>query len=166
MGHIALRPFDPARDLDQLAAWLERPHVSRWWPDRDHQLEQARRRPAGGGHVLIQVEGSSSGYMRWQPVDPEVLAPLGLPDIPVGSVDMDILIGEPALLGRGIGTGAVRMLCAQLLRDPSIPLVGMVTSTANAPAIRAFRAAGLRRFREYDDPRYGRCLVLVASARG
>jgi aminoglycoside 6'-N-acetyltransferase len=161
---VTLEPFDAATDLPRLAAWLGAPHVAPWWPEAATQLEDARHRPPGAGHVLIAVDGRPVGYMRWQRSDPAALIALGLADIPAGAVDMDILIGDPSRVLQGIGRRAVRLLHDRLLADPSIPLVAMVTAVGNEVAIRCFRAAGLGPHREYDDPRYGRCLVMVARA--
>lgn len=158
---LRLRPFSPA-DLPRLATWLLAPHVAPWWPDPEAQLADARAPPAGAGHVIIEWNGEPIGYMRWQRADATALAELGLAAIPDGAVDMDILIGDGTHVGRGLGRRAVALLRDRLLADDTIPLVGMVTSTANVPALRAIEAAGFVRFDEYNDPRYGRCLVLVA----
>jgi aminoglycoside 6'-N-acetyltransferase len=158
---VSLTPFDVMTDLPLLAGWLREPHVAPWWPEPEAQLEEARHRPPGSGHVLIAVDGEPVGYMRWQRSDVSVLSSLGLTDIPDGAVDMDVLIGDPSRTLRGLGRRAVRLLRERLLADPSIPLVGMVTAVDNQIAIRSFRAAGFEPHQEYDDPRYGRCLVML-----
>jgi aminoglycoside 6'-N-acetyltransferase len=160
---VSLEPFDAATDLPRLAAWLRAPHVVPWWPDAETQLEEARHRPPGSGQVVIAIDGEPVGYMRWQRADVAALAGLGLAGIPAGAVDMDILLGEPSGTGRGIGRRAVRLLRERLLADDTIPLVGMVTAVGNQIAIRCFQAAGFEPYREYDDPRYGRCLVMLAQ---
>jgi aminoglycoside 6'-N-acetyltransferase len=159
---IQLLPFDVTRDLARLAGWLAKPHVSPWWPDLDAQLQEARERPPGAGHVLIVVNQIPVGYMRWQKADVSALAELGLDGIPEGSVDMDVLIGEPAMVGQGIGRRSIQLLRDHLLEDSTIPLVGMVTAVANVAALRAIEAAGFSRFQEYVDPRYGACFVLAS----
>jgi aminoglycoside 6'-N-acetyltransferase len=159
---VSLEPFDVSSDLPRLAAWLREPHVLPWWPDTDAQLEEARARPSGAGQVLIAAWGEPIGYMRWQRSDPAALASLGLDGIPPGAVDMDILIGDPLRTRRGVGRRAVRLLRDRLLADSSVSLVGMVSAVGNEIALRSFRAAGFEPYREYDDPRYGRCLVLLA----
>jgi aminoglycoside 6'-N-acetyltransferase len=161
---VSLEPFDVSADLPRLDAWLRAPHVAPWWPEPDAQLEEARHRPPGSGQVLIAVDGRPVGYMRWQRSDPAALVALGLADVPAGAVDMDILIGDPASTRRGVGRRAVRLLRDRLFEDASIPLLAMVTAVGNQVAIRCFRAAGFAPSREYDDPRYGRCLVMVDPA--
>jgi aminoglycoside 6'-N-acetyltransferase len=158
---VSLQPFDAVADLPLLAAWLGQPHVARWWLEREAQLEEAQNRPPGSGHVLIAVDGEPVGYMRWQRSDASALTSLGLP---AGAVDMDILIGDPSRTLRGLGRRAVRRLRERLLADASIPLLGMVTAVDNLIAIRSFRAAGFEPYREYDDARYGRCLVMLSKS--
>jgi aminoglycoside 6'-N-acetyltransferase len=155
---LRFAPFDVHEDLPRLERWLSLPHVARWWADPAHQIAQAISRPEGAGHAVLQVGGAPAGYVRWQRVDDAVADAL---EVPRRSWDADILIGEESLVGRGIGRRAVRMLCDELLADGTAALVGLVTSTGNARAIRAFVGAGFSRWREYDDPRYGRCVVLV-----
>src|SRR3954471_24125573 len=156
---LHLAPFDPALHLGLLESWLAVELVAKWWPKPAHQLEQARHRPAGNGQRLLMAGDVPIGYARWQKVDVHALSTAGLTGIPEGSVDLDILIGESAFIGKGFGPEAVRLLYAELLRDESIPFIGMATSTRNRRAIRAFEKAGLQRLAEYDDERYGRLAV-------
>jgi aminoglycoside 6'-N-acetyltransferase len=158
---IRLGPFDVAHDLPRLASWLRTPHVSRWWLDVDAQLQDARERPQHSGHVLIFLDESPVGYIRWQKADVCALSDLGLHGIPEGSVDMDILIGEPSLTGQGIGRRAIQIMRNELFNDRTIPLIGMVTSVANTTAVRAIQAAGFSPLQEYVDPLYGRCSVFA-----
>ncbi|HTB73076.1 MAG TPA: GNAT family N-acetyltransferase [Polyangiaceae bacterium] len=155
--------FDPEVHLGLLASWLALPDVAEWWPDTSYQLDQARHRRGDAQHRLILFDDRPVGYARWQRVDFLALPSMGLDSIPEGSVDFDVLVGEPALLGRGIGSAAVRLLCDELFLDESIPLVGTVTSTENHRAIRSFKKAGLTFLQEYDDERYGRCVVLARA---
>ncbi len=161
---VGLREFDPTTDLPHLAVWLRAPHVARWWLDPERQLAAARERPADGSHAIITAAGEAVGYLRWQRIDREALDEIGLNDIPDGSIDLDILLGHPEQVGHGIGPRALTLLLDRLFADPTVPLVGLVTSVRNHSAIRAFEKAGFRRFREYDDPTYGRVLVLVVRA--
>jgi RimJ/RimL family protein N-acetyltransferase len=166
VDRIRFAEFDPDAHLDLLSSWLAVPDVAEWWPDAAYQLEEARRCTGGRQHRLILFDGQPIGYTRWQRVDTSALSSLGLHNIPEGSVVLDILIGEPDLLGAGIGSQAASLLCQELFLDPSIPMVGTVTSTENHRAIRAFKKAGLALLQEYDDERYGRCVVLACRRPG
>ncbi len=105
------------------------------------------------------------GYMCWEPPPPEELEAAGLSDLPDRLMDIDIMIGEPDALGRGIGPQALALLLQRLREDPSVEWAGLGTSLANERAIRAYEKAGFRRFREFDDPEIGSALYLVTELR-
>jgi RimJ/RimL family protein N-acetyltransferase len=90
----------------------------------------------------------------------------GLHEIPEGSVDIDIAIGEADYIGCGVGSRALHLVVQRLGSERSIPLVMMGTSVENAIAIRACEKAGFRRLRTFDDPDYGPCWLLVYEAPG
>jgi aminoglycoside 6'-N-acetyltransferase len=119
----------------------------------------------GGGHALIAVDGTPVGYICWQPYRREDLETVGESDIAEGSIDVDLMIGELAHVGKGVGPCALQILLEQLAEDASVPLVGVCTSVENTRAIRAFEKAGFSRLREYDDPELGRCWFMVARTR-
>lgn len=77
--------------------------------------------------------------------------------------DVDILIGEPEFVGRGIGPKALLVLLSQLRQRRDVPLVGLTTSVHNLSAQRAYNKVGFRILREYSPPGYGRCYLMVYS---
>ncbi len=86
-------------------------------------------------------------------------------DVPDDLVDIDILIGEPEFLGRGVGPRALVLVLAKL-RGEGVGFAGLGTSTSNRAAIRAFEKAGFRTFRDFEDPEFGTCRYLVAQVSG
>lgn len=78
-------------------------------------------------------------------------------------MDIDILIGEPELFGRGVGSQALKLLLARLHRESSFSHAGLGTSVSNVRAIRAFERAGFRQFRDFQDPEWGLCTYMVAE---
>jgi aminoglycoside 6'-N-acetyltransferase len=157
---VSLLPFGPS-SAPLLAEWLARLHVARWHPDPDAWVRWARDPPPAGAHALIDVDGRPVGYLRWQRVGRETLDALGLSEIPAGSVDIDILIGEPDCLGRGVGPRALELLIERLRDDKSVPLIGLSPSIDNVAAQRAYLRAGFRKAREYDAPGFGRCALML-----
>lgn len=160
---VGLRAPDLEADLPLLDRWLRSPHVVRWWgsPDayRTALLQRSRT-----SHAMITAEGAPVGYLCWQrPSRPELEA-AGLADLPEDLMDIDILIGEPEFLGRGIGPRALAALLARL-RDEGVCCAGLGTSSSNRRAIRAFEKAGFRRFRSFEDPEAGSCEYLVTRPR-
>ena len=156
---VTLEPCDWSSCSELLSTWLRRPHVRRWWSETDSWLERIRVTP-DDSHAIIAVSRSCVGYIRWQAVNREVLDELGLFEIPNGGVDIDLFLGEPDWLGRGVGPPALRILLTRLAGE-GVPLAGLCPSVENVVAIRAFEKAGFRRLREFDDPSTGRCCVLT-----
>ena len=85
----------------------------------------------------------------------------GLTDIPESVIDIDIMIGERAEVGRGAGSAAIRLVAEAALSDPAVPFVIAATLTNNRTSRRAFAKAGFRGEREFDDVPSGRCVRMV-----
>ena len=103
MSAVELLPFDPAKHAALVAQWLRQPHVSRWGGDPEDQLAAVLERPLGGGDALIAVDGAPVGYVRWQVVLRRELEAAGITDVPDGSIDIDIAIGDERFVGHGVG---------------------------------------------------------------
>jgi len=121
--------------------------VSRWWGEPDLALAAVEQHPPAA-HTLIAVDTTPVGYLCWQSLSPEERAAAGLSDLPIGLLDVDILIGEPEFLGRGFGTLALRLLCDRLRAEGRSEL-GIAAAKANPRALRAYEKAGFRPFRAF-----------------
>jgi len=163
---IRLADFDPDEHLSLLDRWLREPHVRRWWGDPVRNLAEVHQRPSDGGHALITADGLPIGYVCWQRYRDEDMAIIGVPDLPEGAIDLDIMIGETSYVGHGVGPRALGLLLARVGRDPSVPLVGLATSVDNVSAVRAHEKAGFSRVRQFDDPEFGPCWFMSADLRG
>jgi len=161
---VDLKVLDLEADLPLLERWLRSPHVVRWWGTQDLHLTALAQR-SRDTHAVITAAGRSVGYLCWQRPSPPELETAGLTDLPEDLVDIDILIGEPEFLGRGVGPRAMVLLLAKL-RGEGVGFAGVGTSTSNRAAIRAFEKAGFRLFREFEDPESGPCKYMVAKLRG
>ena len=114
---------------------------------------------------MITADGERVGYLCWQTPSASELADAGLTDLPDDLVDIDILIGEPEFLGRGVGPRALVLLLAKL-RGAGVGFAGLGTSTSNRAAIRAFEKVGFRAFRDFEDPEFGPCRYMVVQVLG
>ncbi len=72
-------------------------------------------------------------------------------------------MGEPEHVGLGIGPKGLQILLARLREDQSVSVAGVGVSVDNGSAIRAFKKAGFRVNREFEDAAYGSCLYMVAA---
>jgi RimJ/RimL family protein N-acetyltransferase len=159
---VTLTPFSTT-DVDLLRHWLAAPHVAIWYPEPEDHIAWAANPPTSGNRSLIAVDGRSVGYIRWQSVSREVLDSVGLSEIPAGSVDVDLLIGDPAFVGRGIGPQALLILVSQLRHRGDVPLVGLSSSVENLFAQRAYAKAGFHILREYYVPVYGQLCLMACN---
>lgn len=147
MPSVSLAPFDPSRDLPVLAELLRHAHVIRWWGDPDEALAGIREHPAAT-EALIEVDSVPVGFVCWQTLSPDELAAAGLSDLPADLIDVDIMIGDPGLLGRGVGPAALALLLARLRAD-RVGMAGIATAVTNTRALRAFEKAGFRPYRDF-----------------
>jgi aminoglycoside 6'-N-acetyltransferase len=145
MGDYALRPFT-ADDLPMMAQWLQTPAVREWWGD---PVEEQIGRTAAHLHDKAMDQriaccgAEDFGYLQsytWS------CWPGGAPhfhDQPDNSHAMDVLIGLPAMLGKGHGAAMVRLYAETLLADGA-PAVIIDPHPKNLRAIDAYRRAGFR----------------------
>jgi RimJ/RimL family protein N-acetyltransferase len=165
-SNVTLTPFS-STDVELLRHWLAAPHVAMWYPEPEDHIAWAANPPRSGemlrDRALITVDGRSVGYIRWQSVSREVLDSVGLDEIPAGSVDVDLLIGDLAFVGRGIGPKALAILVSQLRQRGDVPLVGLSPSVRNLSAQRAYAKAGFHILREYHVPIYGQLCLMVCN---
>lgn len=158
VSKVCLRDFIPEQDESLLREWLHCPHVSRWWGMQEIE-DLVQRLPES--RAVIVVDGIPAGYLCWQKPSQLELEEAGLTDLPAGLMDIDILIGEPDLLGQGIGPKALELLLKRLQTDPDVLYAGLATSVSNKRAKRAYEKAGFELFREFDDHESGPCYYLI-----
>jgi RimJ/RimL family protein N-acetyltransferase len=133
-----------AADLTRLEAWLAKSHVARWFGDPDDWLEEIAQNLDTDWitHLRADLDGAPAGFAQWYDT---ARAPSGLWSAePAGTLGLDFLLGEPALLGRGLGTQLVsglatlaveRTRAARLIADPE---------PGNVSSVRALERAGFR----------------------
>ncbi|MDX3379312.1 GNAT family N-acetyltransferase [Streptomyces sp. ME02-6991-2A] len=166
-------------DFPLLISWLERPHVARWW-NHDPSIEAVRRDfgPAVRGEepseeLLAHLDGTPFGLMqRCRLADyPEYLGEVAtLIDVPSGAMTIDYLIGEPQLVGRGLGPQMIRAAVQAIWDEhPGASCVLVPVSAANRASWRALEKAGMRRVAEGelepDNPVDGRAHYLYRVDR-
>lgn len=147
-----------AADLPMLCEWLREPEVARWWNhdateagvDRDFGPSVRGEEP--GEDLVVLLGGRPIGLLQRSVIAdyPENLAEFTtLVEVPDGAVELDYLIADPALRGRGLGA---RMI-AQAVQDtwnavPTAPAVFVAVVAANAASWHAVEKAGLQRIAE------------------
>lgn len=146
-GDLRLRALREV-DLPQLSDWLAAPHVARWW-NLASGLEEVRTtylpRIAGDEPtymVIAEERGRPIGWLQWYRWRdyPEHAARIGASSTDVG---IDLAIGEPDRLGRGLGPRIIRLLLeGTVFVDPTITACLCDPHRDNARSLRAFEKAG------------------------
>ena len=145
-------------DLPLLHEWLQRPHVQRWWNERDSYDEVvARYRPAIEGSdptdlYLALLEGEHVAFVQTYLVAdyPEYAA---LVAADAGAAGVDLFIADEERTGKGLGTELLRRFVDEIvfaapftthcIADPDVE---------NVASIRAFEKAGFHVVRRFVDP--------------
>ncbi len=84
-------------------------------------------------------------WYRWGDFADEV-AEVGMPD-DGGTFGLDIFIGEPDVVGTGVGAAAVDLVCRTLFSERNATSVALLTAVGNEPAQRAYEKAGFKKVR-------------------
>ena len=144
-----------ASDLDLMHRWLNTAHVRRWWYAEGSSYAEIEEHylPAIEGReatklFLILYEGEPIGFIqsyRISAEDDEAYA--SLVDVE-DSAGVDLLIGDPEYLYRGLGRHVIRrFLSEHVFTDPGVEVCVIGPEPKNAAAIRAYEKAGFRYFK-------------------
>lgn len=154
---IAFRPLTRA-DLEQLTDWLNTPHVAAWWSEPpagsdvcppvtlDQTIaEYGPDLDAGGpGHqYVIVIDDVPGGMIQWYRLAdfPDYAAAIG--EEAGDAAGVDVLIGDPTLVGRGLGSRVIDQFVADVLfATASVDRVVAGPAVGNARSIGAFAHAG------------------------
>lgn len=151
---VAFRPLRES-DLTVLAEWLGREHIQEWWRDpaapetvADKYLPRIR------GEVptevfVIRLEGRDVGIIqRYRISDhPEWLQTLtGTGFDPRTAAGIDYLIGEPDLIGQGIGTATIGAFTRKVFSDyADVETIVVTPQAANIASCRILEKEGYER---------------------
>lgn len=156
-GALTFQPLTVG-DLSLLVEWLAEPRVARWWHheataeavERDFGASVRGEEP--GEDLVVSLEGLPIGLLQRSIIHDyaEDLAEFAaLAEVPEGAVELDYLIADPDLRGRGLGA---RMIAAAVedtwSAHPGAPAVLVAVVAANVASWRALEKAGLRRIAE------------------
>ena len=156
-GALSWRPLT-AGDLPMLAGWLAEPAVARWWHhdstptgvERDFGPSVRGEEP--GEDLVVLLGERPVGLLQRSVIAdyPEDLEEFGaLVDVPDGAVELDYLIGDPDLRGRGLGSRLIAAAVEDTWRTgPDVPAVMVAVVAANIASWRAVERAGLTRIAE------------------
>ena len=156
---IEFRPLERG-DLPQLRRWLTAPHVAVWWgtPPADDAATAAKYGPLIDGDdptemFVFSVDRREAGVIQRYLIDdePEWRAALAVAVDASGMAGIDYLIGEPDLVGQGIGPAMITAFLASTFeRHPGCRAVVVDVDPENRASWRALEKAGFRRIYDGD----------------
>lgn len=144
--------FQPIKrsDFPQLENWLAEPHVKLWWHDElDAAAIEKKYGPRVDGtepcHVfLIQYKRVPIGliqYYLWSDY-PKHATQLSAVE---NSAGIDLAIGNPQMVGRGLGSKIIREFLDQVVfKNPLVETVITDPEEKNVQSVRAFTKAGFQ----------------------
>jgi RimJ/RimL family protein N-acetyltransferase len=170
MHALTFRTVQPD-DLPLLHEWLQRPHVRRWWKERESYGEVvARYLPAIDGTdptdlYLALLDSEPVGFVQTYLVAdyPEYAALVGAEP---GAAGVDLFIADEQRTGKGLGTDLLRRFVDEVVfATPSTTHCIADPEVDNTASIRAFEKAGFRLVRRLVDPSDGTRHALVRRDR-
>ena len=142
-------------DVSLVADWLGQEHVALWWRDTVEEAIEKRhagiegRRPTR--QFLIVVDGRPAGMIQTYRVGdhPEWQELVQVGDDVAG---VDLLIGEPDLVGQGLGPRVLSEFAQEVVfADQGIDAVVATVEEPNRRSWRAFEKAGFRHVRDVEE---------------
>jgi aminoglycoside 6'-N-acetyltransferase len=150
---VALRPLTRA-DFPALVAWINAPHVQRWW--RQPMSVEAAEAEYGAAldgedpteHFVVEVDGRPVGMIQRCRVGdhPEYVEALSPTGTPAPAAAIDYLIGEVGWTGRGVGPRMIALAVRDAFaRYPEVVAIVVLVQQDNRPSWRALEHAGFER---------------------
>jgi aminoglycoside 6'-N-acetyltransferase len=145
---LTLRPMELA-DLRLLEGWLHEPHFAQWFlQDSTIESELADNRRAILGEdpatvLVAELDGRAIGWAqhyRYHDYPDEVAEYGALP----GEVGIDYGIGDPRLIGRGVGTRLIAKLVEAVRASAPGASIMTAPSAANRASCRVLDKNGFR----------------------
>ena len=156
-GEIGFRPLDYA-DLPLMQRWRGEPHVRRFYGDPCSLEElQAKYGPRIEGtsptHSFVMLwNGEPIGYIQTYRIEdhPEYAAAV---DVGPGAAGVDLYIGDPRLIQRGLGTRILKaFLDTHVFSDPTVRRCVLGPDPNNHAAIRCYEKVGFRFLKKVTAP--------------
>ena len=160
-GEISFRSL-AEEDLPLIHHWLNQDHVAEWYgvggvrrPTFDQVEARYGRRIRGEEPTrsfLVSYGGRPVGYIQTYLVDDYPENARGI-ELEPRTAGIDMFIGEPEMVGRGLGTALiVRFLRQVVFADPAVKACVLGPAPENTRAIRCYEHAGFRYLKTVQAP--------------
>jgi aminoglycoside 6'-N-acetyltransferase len=145
---------DEVGDFELMVNWRNRPHVREWWDPDDPPVTlqdvmakyQSRTDPDETTTAcVIELGARPIGYLQFYPWDDYSVEAEECGWVPrPGWWGIDQFIGEADLIGRGLGTRIVSLICSHLAVAVHARAVALMVDQNNHRAIRCYEKVGMR----------------------
>jgi aminoglycoside 6'-N-acetyltransferase len=151
---LAFRPLEP-EDVPLVERWLGEEHVALWWREQVEEAIEKRwagiegRRPTRQFAILVDCRpvGMIQTYLVSDHPGWEEIVRVG-----PGVAGVDLMIGEPDLVGRGLGPQVLAQFADEIVfADPEVHAVVASVEEPNRRSWRAFEKAGFRYVRDIEE---------------
>ncbi|HEY8191897.1 MAG TPA: GNAT family N-acetyltransferase, partial [Alphaproteobacteria bacterium] len=141
---ISFRDFEEA-DVPLLNKWLSMPHVSEYWQESENIEELKAKFPAGlqGRGIapfIVLIDGQPAGYIQYYEADK--IGGGWWPDMGSGTFGIDQFIGEPDMVGKGLGSLIIKTMCDYIFTHMKASAIIADPAPNNRRAIRAYEKSG------------------------
>jgi aminoglycoside 6'-N-acetyltransferase len=150
---LSFRPMQRA-DLPMLHEWLLRPHVSEWWRDvpRDFATVEAEYGACIDGDdptelFVISTDARPVGMIQRYLIadEPAWWPAFALICAVSNAAGIDYLIGEPDLVGRGVGSAVIAAFSPLVFQWRPVETIVVTVQQANVASWRILEKAGYQR---------------------
>jgi len=151
------------RDWAQIRSWLADPDIQKWWgPSAAAEAEVITALGSAPAIArMVEVDGEAVGYCH--AIDASVWGDQLPDDLPPGTWDLDIIIGNPAHRGKGAGSIALGMLRDEVFSTTLAVAVCIFPSIENEAAVRAYEKIGFYWTRIWNDPVSGPSWFMISE---
>jgi aminoglycoside 6'-N-acetyltransferase len=140
-----------AEHVPLLRQWLNEPHIREWWGDPDEELGFIRDMVDGRDTTrpfLVTLDQVPIGYIQYWFIghhqnEQWIKDHPWLAELSSDTIGIDLSIGRPELLSKGIGSAALTAFVASL-REQGYANVIIDPDRSNVRAVRAYMKAGFR----------------------
>jgi RimJ/RimL family protein N-acetyltransferase len=144
---VQFRPLSRT-NFPLLQTWLARPHVDAWWHDaRDLAGVEAKYGPRVDGTdptrtFVVETGNRPVGWVQWH-YWRDYMAHGNQLGATIHDAGLDLAIGEPEFIGRGLGPAIIRAAVEQLIFvDPGVISCIADPEDKNSASLKAFEKAG------------------------
>lgn len=154
------------KHLDLILHWLKEPHVKKFWRESESEAEvRAKYLGKKAKNIygyIVELDSYPIGYI--QHYEAWNVGAGWWPDSKPGTYGLDNLIGDPKMIGKGIGTQMISKFIHDLLipmRRDTCPVQEIIADPdpANLGAIRSYEKVGFHHVGMVPTP-YGESLLL------